>query len=367
MQVDSDTWQRYQTTAPEIAADVTEEFGIRVMKRDPNTATCVRFDHGLCSIQRARGTDYLGDACHFFPRITRTLGQHTLMTAALSCPETTRLALFGDTMASPQTSLRSSDLAARLPSTLKDYLPEGMSADGALAIHQQFLALSHAHERSAERTLSIISSVTRSLSMIDTTMWVTATPFYINNAEARLPKAEQHPEDPFNLLHAFVGLVDASPAKGKPRLEATISEIERALAVSLNRKHGAITTTEQSLDALLMMEHQWRTTWQDKLQPILQRWLSMQIATTLYPFAGFGDTITDVLTLLGMRFALMKLAFMSYCSVHQHLPSQDDTIRIVQGQARFLEHLASPELSQRICQETGWHREPRLRALIGDM
>jgi lysine-N-methylase len=363
MQVDDGTWQRYSSNTPDIAKDITEENGVRVMKRDTTTGNCVRFSDGLCGIQKDHGTDYLGDACHFFPRITRQLGHHTIMTAALSCPEITRLSLYTQS----STQLRTTEGISRLPFTIKDYLPEGISADDALRIHQIFLDFATTPDHTTERTLAIISSVARSLAMIATSSWAAATPFYLKSAQSRLLQAEQHAEDPFNVLHVLVGLVDASPAAGRARLEVTINDIEQALCVSLNRKHGAITTTEHSLDALLMMEHQWRLQWAAPLQPILQQWLGVQMAVSLFPYAGFGNNPIEVITLIGMRFAMVKLGLMAHCYLHQRLPQQDETIRIIQGLSRFLEHLTSPELSLRICHETGWMREPRFRALIGDM
>lgn len=362
MQVDDATCHRYQGT--DIQKDVVEEHGIKVMRRDTQTGTCVRFNNGLCSIQSERGTDYLGDACHFFPRITRKLGAHVLMTAGLSCPEIARLSLYTTDDASLHYTPATLE---RLPYTLKDYCPAELTDDQALSIHQFFVDFCLTSTHSAERTFSIIHSVARSLAMIDTAMWPTATPFYLTHAHTRLPVPEHQTEDPFNLLHALAGLVDASPAMGKPRLEETITDIERALNVTLHRKHGAITTTERSVDTLLMMEHQWHLQWSDALQPILKNWLNVQIANSLFPFAGFGNTLIEVITLTGIRLAIVKLALMSFCSNNQRLPEETETIRIIQSLSRFLEHLSSPEFSIKIAQETGWIREPRMRALIGDI
>lgn len=365
MQVNDATLARFAQEAPELTHDVVEEHGIKVMKRDEKTGTCVRFAEGLCSIHRDYGTQFLGDACHFFPRITRKLGNTVIMSAALSCPEITRLALLASSP--PTLPLSPSAIPERLPQHIINYLPNELIEEDAVAIHQSFIDFVTHHQGKAERKLSILNSVARSLTMIDKKSWKTATPFYLSHAEARLPAPEQHPEDFFNLLHAFVGLVDASPAIGRIRLEQTITEIETALHVTLLRKHGAITTSDKSIDALLKLEHEWKTRWESPLLPLLQRWLSVQIINTLYPFAGFGHNLIDVTTLIGMRFALIKLALMAHCFTHNSPPTNEAIIRIIQGQARFLEHLASPELSIRICQETGWTREARMRSLVGDV
>ncbi|MBY0406929.1 MAG: flagellin lysine-N-methylase, partial [Rickettsiales bacterium] len=96
MQVDEDTVNRYRNEAPELLAAVEPaEETPWIMRKDPDTGYCIKLDGGLCGIHKQYGDRFLGDACHFYPRITRTLGSATLMTATLSCPEITRLALFG--------------------------------------------------------------------------------------------------------------------------------------------------------------------------------------------------------------------------------------------------------------------------------
>src|SRR5690606_30712611 len=58
---------------------------------------CSQFDDsGLCKIQLARGTEFLSDTCHFFPRVHMQVGKSLLVSAKASCPEISRIVLSED-------------------------------------------------------------------------------------------------------------------------------------------------------------------------------------------------------------------------------------------------------------------------------
>src|SRR5579885_2432723 len=72
MQLDAAMRARYASEAPELLEAVADDgAGGFIMKRDPQTDFCVKFENGLCGIQQKYGTAFLGDACHFYPRSTR--------------------------------------------------------------------------------------------------------------------------------------------------------------------------------------------------------------------------------------------------------------------------------------------------------
>ena len=112
----------------------------------------------------------MGDACYFYPRITRTLGDTTLMMAAISCPETLRLAL-----ASPTALAWQEASADRLPHTVKNYLPDGLTAPQALALHQLFLDQAETDAPPA-RILARLRSVAQSLDSLPAASWADAAP-----------------------------------------------------------------------------------------------------------------------------------------------------------------------------------------------
>ncbi len=361
MQLDPATKARYEAEAPELLEAVDTGEAEWIMKRDPKTDYCIKYDQGWCGIHKDRGTDFLGDACHFFPRITRGLGNTHIMSAALSCPEITRRALFSDAGVS-----LTQDTTERVPYSLTDYLPDELEEEQALAIHQAFLDAASDDTLPPERLMAQLISVATSMAMIDMTSWPTAAGFYLKNAESRLPAPEEHPADPFHLLNALVGLVSASKPTARPRLEQTISDMEDALAAHVDRETLSIGTADDSYARWQALQADWNAGWRYTLDPVLRRWIATQLSMSLFPFAGFGDTLAERASIIGVRFATVRLALMATCRRYGGPPPKDEQVRVIQGLARFLDHLADPTLSVSIYAETGWLREPRMRALLLD-
>lgn len=360
--MDDATYQRYQEQASDLLDAVTTGHdGGHIMRRDPQTDFCVKFTDGLCSIHKERGCDFLGDACHFFPRVTRKLGDSVFMTATLSCPETARLALLeqgGFDVGQGAVS--------RLPYALRDYMPEGLQADAALEVHQAFINAARDKENSAARNMARIISVAHSLEAFGAESWAMAVPFYLKSAADRLPEPEEKETDPFNLLHALMGIVAASGQQARPRVQDTIADMEAALQVSLDWDGLGIRATGDSVAAYVEMEQAWQEHYAPALQPLLRRWIAAQLSIALFPFAGFGKDARERSLLMGVRFATIRLALMSACHVAGKVIDEAQQIRVVQSLARVLDHLADPSLSLQIYDEPGWLREARLRALIGD-
>lgn len=361
MQVDDATLARYQSNAPELLDAVTEGAGGHIMRRDPATDFCVKFEDGLCGIHREHGSDFLGDACHFYPRVTRRLANATIMTATMSCPEIARLALFDETA-----HAFGEGAVDRLPESLKDYAPEGMETEAALKVHEAFLAAALDAGHTAAHNLACIVSVAHSLGAFGVESWPMAVPFYLKSAAERLPEAENNISDPFNLLHALMGIVAAAGQHVRPRLLDTIGDMEKALQVELDWEGLGIRTTGDSAAAYREMEAQWNARHAQTFEPVLRRWVATQLSVSLFPFAGFGADVKERALILGVRFATLRLALMSACHVKGGAVDEAQAVRIVQSIARVLDHLADPELSLKIYDEPGWLRESRLRALLGD-
>lgn len=361
MQVDRVTLARYQSDAPELmnAVEQTED-AAWIMRKDPATTLCVKLENGLCGVHKQYGADFLSDACYFYPRVTRKLGEQVVMTAAMSCPEITRLSLF-DTQ--PYT-LETGD-AERLPNGMKDYLPEGMSAEDALGIHRAFLNAAEDESASAEQIFLRVLSASHSLERIDKNSWLQAAPHYLAHADARLPAAEMNINDPFNLLHALCGLIVASRKTPSPRLQHTIQDMERAMGVTLDWSKVEIVATADTLPAYQKTQALWEGQGAAIYAPVLRRWLQMQLGLALYPFAGFGGSLAERTSIIGVRLATIKLALMCAFSIHGAELPQDVVVRVIQSLSRFMDHLGNAEFSLQIYVETGWTGDSRMRGLLG--
>jgi len=359
MQVDSPTRERYRTQAPELLESVTGEGDSTIMKRDPKTDYCVKFEGGLCGIQREHGEQFLGDACHFYPRATRALGSEVTMTATLSCPEIARLSLFED-----HTFADENILADRLPQSLQDYLPEGLTSAQALAIHRAFMNAALEEGVSPEHSFMRIFTASESLARITTSAWPGAVPFYLQHADTHLPTSDPRATDPVYLLQALCGLVAAAKYVHHVRLMHTIRDMEHALHVTIRWDTLAIASLPDSAHAAEALYTRWRNEWQATYTPLLKRYLAMQVSLALFPFAGFGHTLPERAAIIGIRMATVRLGLMSILDATNGTAGKNDIVRVVQSLSRFLDHLAGADFSLKIYTETGWLTGSRLRALL---
>jgi lysine-N-methylase len=361
MQVTQQTVDRYARDAPELLDSVDSLDGGYIMKRDPATDYCVKFDKGWCGIQRDYGSEFLGDACHFFPRITRALGEKVFVAATLSCPEIARLMLYGDTpfVPGPHEEIRA-------PYSLTQYLPAGISAEDALALHQLFITEAANPAFTAEINLMRCISATQSMQTQAVEQWPGAAAFYFRMAESRIPAADAVPEDLFNLVLTLHGLMTASHADTRPRLLQIRNEMAEILGMTFGEETGQVTTAPDAYVQVLRMQHYWKANVHTAMQPVLTRYLQAQLSAALFPFAGLGASLYERIVIIGVRFAMVKLALMAHAMQVQAVPDAANTVRMIQTLSRFLDHLADPSFSLSIYQETGWMREPRLRALLAE-
>lgn len=360
MQVMPDNLARYSNEAPELLLAVDQTSTPAVMRRDATSDACVKLSEGWCGIHAKYGERLLGDACHFYPRITRALGSRIHMTASMSCPEVVRLTLFGvEPFAEADRHLE------RLPTQMRDYLPQGMEEDAAIAVHERFMAIAADASRPAMLSLLYLRIVAEALDTQPVTHWPAAAEFYTAQAAGRLPMTEPNPADPFNLLNALQGLIGAAHRSPRSGLMAVIATMEKALAVTLDWQNLTIATGDKSWPSWLAIAASWKDGGEEACEPILRRCLEAQLNMAWFPFAGLGSTLSERISIIGVRMATLRLALMSAVHLGRGALPEAETVRIIQSLSRFLDHLTDPEFSLRIYRETGWLRTARLRALVG--
>lgn len=363
MKVDAAARKRFEQSAPELLDSYGSGEADFVMKRDCNTDRCIKLDNDLlCGIQKQYGDSMLPDACHFYPRLAKSLSDEIVMSAAMSCPEIVRLAL----SESDASCLQPLPNPERMPESFKDCLPEGLTPEEALAIHRVFLDSTSDSKASPERIIMRIVSVSQSLMRVSTKSWPSAADFYFKHADERLVAADPAVTDIFFLLQAMCGIMAATNGIHKPRLLQTIASMEYALDAKFDWESRAINTTDTSLERVEPLLQSWNEHYAAHFAPILRRWTAMQLSAALFPFYGFGATLHERAVVIGVRFATLKLALMCACFEQRSIIQLTDVVRIVQSLSRCLDHLANPTLSLKIYTETGWINEGRLRALVGD-
>jgi hypothetical protein len=140
--------------------------------------------------------------------------------------------------------------------------------------------------------------------------------------------------------------------------------MEEALNVRLDWENILIHTSDASAEAYNKLHALWQNEMRRDYDPLLKRWLGAQLSSSLYPFAGLGGNLTERITIIGVRLAILRLALISAYSISNSQLHQYDVVRIVQSLSRFLDHLADPKFSLEIYGEAGWTRENRMLGLL---
>ncbi len=360
MQVDQGTITRYEKDAPELLESVTSGEAENIMKRNPKTGYCVRFDDGLCSIHRERGDAFLGDACHFFPRITRRIGEEVIMSASISCPEIVRIILNSD--APFKVENRSID---RQPYTLKNYLPEGLEEGHGQEIISALMDMVE-EAPNAERAMARIVIIAKSLETFEPEKWHEVVPFLIKMADSRLLPPQKNQNDPYFLLQTLWALIHASGNTKRPRMEEVFERMEKALGMIIDRSSLDIMLNVGQEDYPQILSKKWDISAREESDKILKRWMQAQLSMAGFPFAGFGKTLYDRAVIMAVRFATTKLALMCHMQEDGNRAEDAAVVKIIQTISRFMDHLADPELSINLYTDAGWMHDARLRALVGD-
>lgn len=360
MQLSAETIEKYKAEAPDLLDAVSSGEAEFIMRRDPASDYCVKFDAGWCGIHRDYGPEFLGDACNFYPRVTRALDDHVFTAIALSCPESARLMLYGDDPfgLSPREELR-------IPFMLRNYLPEGMGADDALALHRKFVEEAGNPSFTAERNAMRLMMVVRALETQPVASWLAAANFYFTIAESRIPAPELNPHDPAHVVQALMGLILASTATNRPGLMEIARGMQPAIGIRIDEANSGLEVAADAPQKIVQLLAHWKTV-QGDLQPTLRRYLQAQISQAMFPLAGLGNSMSERMAIIAVRFATFKQAIMTEALRGGAAPAEQAIVQTAYHLARFLDHLADPTLSLAIYQETGWLRDARLRAVLGD-
>lgn len=358
MQIAAPTIAKYERNAPELLQAVSSENGVSIMKRDSCSDYCVKFEAGLCQIHRDYGEDFLGDACHFYPRSTRKLGDNIIMSAAISCPEITRLSLLQPLS---ESNYQNSNIT-RLPDSLSDYLPNELKADDALNLHKMLIDYAIKPDISAEAALINFNILLDALALQPPENWLEATPLYLKIADSRRASPAFNIADNFNLLNILVALVNVTTTQINPRLKQTLDEMQQSLNVSF--EGGAMQIADDAAEKWLKSLTKWQNIWQHEQNDNFKKWLCAELALNLFPFSGGGDDFQTRLLIIAVRFATMRLAVMSYYINNDRAPNLEELTRIMQSLARFLDHLNDATNSIILYEQMGWFEQSRFNGLL---
>ena len=357
--VDPATLNKYETEAPELLDFVTEKEGIgKVLAFDKETGCCPKMEEGSCTIHATRGSDFLTDVCHLYPRITRKLGDQIMMSGTVSCPEIARLALFED--GAFETVESTTD---RVPFNVKDYLPDTVNADDAMALNHKLISLVEQTD-SAELALSKLAFFALRFGDKPLSEWSETLDAGWKMMDVMVPKGELDERDPFFLLIAITTLLTAGQIKPSQRLKGVLKMMETTLNCTIDADQAKVDMGADSMARAADLKAEWNEHYAKAMNPILKKLVMAKLHSTLYPFAGLGDNQQQRISWFIVHFATVRLGLMSLCSVSGAVPDQDSIIQVVQTITRVLDHLNNLEFALPMYAEAGWLRTERLIGLI---
>ncbi len=354
--VDAPTLALYEARAPELLADVTlADDGVPMLVFDGQTGCCPQLHAGGCTIHSTYGTDFLTDTCHLYPRITRLLGEKTVVTASLSCPEIARLALADDNAYALVDAT-----ADRVPDAMKDYLPADAETADALALVAHMQAVTDAPETHLVRAMTEAFV----LSQAPVAQWPALHARLAPSLADAVPSPITHPHDPLFMLIVMATLVTACKVTPSARLREVVALIEASLQCHLLWDQATVNTGPETVARCAVLEDRARTHYHATLRPLLVRVLRAQFGGALYPYAGLGTTPSERMVWIGYEYALIRLALICVAEQAGGDVQEAFAVQVVQTLTRVLDHVGTLAQAWPMLVEAGWTQPERLHGLL---
>jgi hypothetical protein len=326
-----------------------------VLKRDPATGYCQQLCAGSCGIHRDYGTDFLGDACYFYPRTLHRMGGELHMGGAPSCPEMLRLML-----TLPAAFETRQVVMDRVPQSRRELLPEGVTAELAARITRECMAIARDETATPEAIMLRLLAFAEWLAAQDVAEWKSGAWQEHTSIEPLSKTGDAH------AIYYALALTEAFATPGiSQRLGGIMAMMVRMLDCRFDRDSRLMTWGARAASAPAMLRARWNMGASAVLAHSLRRWIQAQLVLTAFPFGGFAELgIAERAAVLVQRFATVKLALMSAVAEDGTAPELSQQIEIIQGIARFMDHLADAKLTMMIHRDSGWNDPARLRGLV---
>ena len=257
-------------------------------------------------------------------------------------------------------------LAEKFSQAVRNNLPAGITLDEAWSVHQHCMDTALSGAYSAAHNLVRLATLARTLDHLPAHLWAGAVPFTLSVAEVRIPPAEPSVIDPFYLIHALRVMVEAE--KLPPTAPATqlLSQMAEAHRMILGSDHHHIDVEDDAPVRVVALLSSWKQYAAD-YEPAFRHLLAEMLDEVQFPFGAEKITPSESMTVMGVRFALIRLAVVTQTVHHQRLLTPEEQAELVATLGAVLARHASAKFVLAMAEETAWGREARLRALVGDL
>ena len=257
-------------------------------------------------------------------------------------------------------------LAEKFSQAVRNNLPVGMTLEEAWSVHRHCMNTALSDAYSATHNLVRLATLARTLDHLPTHLWAGAVPFTLSVAEVRIPPAEPSVIDPFYLIHALRIMVEAeklAPTTPAAQLLVQMAEAHRMI---LGSDHHHIHVEDDAPVRVVALLSSWKQYAAD-YEPVFRHLLAEMLDEERFPFAAEKITPSESMTVIGVRFALIRLAVVTKTVQHQRLLTPEEQAELVATLGAVLARHASAKFVLAMAEETAWGREARLRALVGDI
>jgi hypothetical protein len=245
-------------------------------------------------------------------------------------------------------------------------LPSEMTLNDAWSVHRSCVAAALSPEYSAAHNLVRVATLARTLDYVPSSLWSGAVPFTLRVAEVRIPPAEPSVIDPFYLINALQVMVQAEALPPEAPVACLLARMADAHRMILHQDVSGIHVEENAPAHVVALLAGWKK-YADDYEPVLRQLLTTMLKDTHFPFGKEAGGAVDAITVIGFRYALCRLALMTETVCRQNLLTAEAQAGVISVLATLLDRHASAAFVLAMAEETGWRREARLRALVGDL
>lgn len=356
--VDDKTQKLWQDKAQDLLTLVDKTENKCCIKKNPDgSGNCINLKNGLCSIVLKYSQKFLSNTCSFYPRIAYKLGNTLLLSAQLSCPEITRLCLYGD-----RPFEITNGTLDRLPTTT-NVLYDDDTEDKVLAVNSSFIKFCYTKEISAEQMVLRIVSVATILQESPRSEWPYTVDILLLTSTQNDIKAVVNEDNPFNLLRTVIIMLNAAKKINRKRLYQALATMESVLKVKISIEDAKVELSDDSKETYKQLAIKWQFPENYGTREVLKRYIQAELALNLFPY-GRESTLREQAIGLAFKFAFLRLALM--CHLEEcGIPSDQETVvRVVQGILRYLNHSSDIKLLLDTCTEFGWNDEHQLKNML---
>lgn len=257
-------------------------------------------------------------------------------------------------------------LAEKFFQAVRNNLPAGMTLEEAWSVYQHCMNTARSDQYSAAHNLVRLATLARTLDHLPAHVWAGAVPFTLSVAEVRIPLAEPSVIDPFYLIHALRIMVEAEKLPPTAPAAQLLVQMAEAHRMTLGSDHHHIDVEDDAPVRVVTLLSSWKPYAAD-YEPTFRQLLAEMLDEAQFPFGAEKISPSESMTVIGVRFALIRLAVVTKTVQHQRLLTPEEQAELVATLGKVLARHASAKFVLAMAEETAWGREARLRALVGDL